>query len=113
MQLLVLVLNKLEVLDELLTQMASAGISGATILNSTGMATTLVHHTEEDVPLFGILRKMLNPDREESKTIFTVLKEEQFETAKEIINRVTGGLSKPNTGIVFTLPINSVEGLVK
>ncbi len=112
MQLLVLVLNKVEVLEELLTQMAAGGISGATILNSTGMATTLVH-SEEDVPLFGILRKMLNPDREESKTIFTVLKDEQIDTAKEIINRVTGGLANPNTGILFTLPINSVEGLVK
>ena len=112
MQLLVLVLNKVEVLEELMTQMASGGISGATILNSTGMATTLLN-SEEDVPLFGILRKMLNPDRVESKTIFTVLKDEQLETAKEIINHVTGGLSNPNTGIMFTLPINSVEGLVK
>ncbi len=112
MQLLVLVLNKVEVLEELLTQMVSGGISGATILNSTGMATALMN-SEEDVPLFGILRKVLNPDRVESKTIFTVLKDEQIETAKEIINRVTGGLSNPNTGILFTLPINSVEGLVK
>lgn len=112
MQLLVLVLNKVEVLEELLTQMVSGGISGATILNSTGMATTLVH-SEEDVPLFGILRKMLNPDREESKTIFTVLKDEQIDTAKEIINHVVGGLENPDTGILFTLPINSVEGLVK
>ncbi len=112
MQLLVLVLNKVEVLEELMTQMASGGISGATILNSTGMATTLLN-SEEDVPLFGLLRKVLNPDRVESKTIFTVLKDEQIDTAKEIINRVTGGLSNPNTGILFTLPINSVEGLVK
>lgn len=112
MQLLVLVLNKVEVLEDLMTQMASGGISGATILSSTGMATALMH-SEEEVPMFGILRKVFNPDRVESKTIFTVLKDEQIDTAKEIINRVTGGLENPNTGILFTLPINSVEGLVK
>ncbi len=112
MQLLVLVLNKVEVLEELLAQLSAGGISGATILNSTGMATTLMN-SEEEVPLFGLLRKVLNPDRVESKTIFTVLKDEQVSTAKTIINEVTGGLQNPNTGILFSLPVNDVEGMVK
>ena len=112
MQLLVLVLNKVEVLEELLAQMAAGGIAGATILNSTGMATTLMN-SEEDVPLFGLLRKVLNPDRVESKTILTVLKDEQVPDARNIINHVVGGLDKPNTGILFSVPVGFVEGMVE
>lgn len=112
MQLLVLVLNKIELLEELLSQLSLGGIHGATILQSTGMATTLAH-SEEDVPMFRTLSKILNPDREESRTVLMVLKKEQVDTAKKIINDVTGGISKPNTGILFALPIDFVEGMVE
>lgn len=112
MQLLVLVLNKIELLEELLSQLSQGGIHGATILQSTGMATTLAH-SEEDVPMFRTLSKILNPDREESRTVLMVLKKDQVDTAKKIINDVTGGISKPNTGILFALPIDFVEGMVE
>lgn len=112
MQLLVMVLNKVELLEELMAQLAAGGIGGATILNSTGMGRTLLN-SDEEIPIFGMLRKVLSPEREESKTIFTVLKNEQLPTAKKIIETVTGGLNKPNTGIMFTIPVNFVEGLVK
>ena len=112
MQLLVLVLNKIELLEELLAQLSIGGIRGATILHSTGMATTLAH-AEEEVPMFRTLTKILNPDREESRTILMVLKKEQAAAAKKIIDDVTGGISKPNTGILFSVPIDSVEGMAE
>lgn len=112
MKLLVLILNKTELLEELMTQLSLGGIHGATILQSTGMATTLVH-AEEEVPMFRTLSKLLNPDREESRTVFMVLKQEQLETARNIINEVTGGIGKPNTGILFSLPIDFAEGMVE
>lgn len=112
MQLLVLVLNKVELLEELLTQLSLGGINGATILQSTGMATTLVN-SEEEIPMFRTLSKLLNPEREESRTILMVVKDEQMKKAKEIIDNVTGGIKNPNTGILFSLPVNFVEGLVE
>lgn len=112
MQLLVLVLNKVELLEDLMAQLAAGGIHGATILNSTGMATTLMN-SEEEIPIFGMLRKVLNPDREESRTVFTVIKDEQLTMARDIISRVTGGLDKPNTGILFSVPVNFAEGMVE
>ncbi len=112
MQLLVLILNKTELLEELMTQLSLGGIRGATILQSTGMATTLVH-AEEEVPMFRTLSRILNPDREESRTILMVLKKEQIEKARKIVNDVTGGIDKPNTGILFSLPIDFAEGMVE
>ena len=45
--------------------------------------------------------------------IFMVLNDEQIQTVKAVIKDVIGDLSEPNTGILFTLPIDSVDGLHK
>lgn len=110
MELLVLVLNKTEHLEPLLKQLAIDGVCGATILDSRGMATTL-SNSEEEIPFFGILRKVLDPEREESKTIFMVVSETQAELVRKAVRQVTGGLDQPNTGILFSMPLSFVEGL--
>lgn len=109
MQLLIIVLNMTQCLEELLAALADAGITGATIINSTGMAHSLYEHDE--LKFMASLRKVLNPDRAESKTIFMVLPEEKIPVVSEILNVVTGGLDQPDTGIMFTLPVNHLEGL--
>lgn len=106
MQFLLLVLNKVELLDTLLESLADYGIGGATILNSVGMARELA-----DYPIFGSLRFLLDLDRKESKTVFMVLKDEQVDGVKNIIRQVVGDLSKPDTAVIFTLPVLSVEGV--
>lgn len=110
MQLLLLVLNKVEVLEPLLKELANAKISGATILNSTGMLRELSKNAE-DFPIVGTLRFYFNPERNESKTIFLALEEGKIECAKTIIREVVGDLSKPDTAVMFTLPILNVEGV--
>ncbi|MDD3429695.1 MAG: hypothetical protein PHG02_06800 [Oscillospiraceae bacterium] len=109
MKLLVLILNKIEVLEPLMEQFQDNDIHGATILNSTGMARALSHYADDNF-LTG-LRSLLDPDREENRTIFTVLKEEQVAAAVAVIEKVVGDLSKPDTAIVFTLPVDFVKGV--
>src|SRR5690554_5756534 len=75
LQLLLIVLNKVEKLDELLETFLDKGFSGATIINSTGMISKLAK-TMEDYPIFGSLRYLIDLDREENKTIFMALKDE-------------------------------------
>jgi hypothetical protein len=110
MQLMILVLNKVEVLDPLLEKLMEQGICGATILNSTGMVREL-SKSSEDIPFFGTLRMLIDPDRKESKTIFMALKDEKAEQAKKIIREVVGDLSKPDSAVIFTLPVLSAEGV--
>ncbi len=110
MQLMVMVLNKVEVLDSLLEKLMEQGICGATILNSTGMVRELAK-SNEDFPIFGSLRMLIDPDRKESKTIFMALKDEKVEEAKKIIREVVGDLSKPDSAVIFTLPVLSAEGV--
>lgn len=110
MQLMVMVLNKVEVLDSLLEKLMEQGICGATILNSTGMVRELAK-SNEDFPIFGSLRMLIDPDRKESKTMFMALKDEKVEEAKKIIREVVGDLSKPDSAVIFTLPVLSAEGV--
>jgi len=93
MQMFVLVLNREEFLEPLLEEMLKQNIGGATILESTGMMRVL--------------------DGEHNNDDLTLLKSEQIPQMIEIINKVTGGLDKPDTGICFALPTTFVEGVNK
>lgn len=111
MQVFIFVLNRTEHLEELLHEFENHGIIGATVLDSKGMARIL--HSEEEMPLFYGLRNIMAPERRNSKTIFAVLPDEKVEVARKIVNKVTGGLDHPDSGIMFGVPISFAEGLVK
>ena len=111
MQVFVFVLNRTEHLEELLQKFTDSGLRGATVLDSKGMARIL--HSEDEMPTFYGLRSILAPERRSSKTIFMVLQDEQVELARGIVNKVTGGLDTPDSGIMFAMPLTFVEGLVK
>lgn len=111
MKLLIFILNNNDMLDKLLKTISNAGIRGGTTIDSKGMGRQLSKN--DDSPLFGSIRKFFNPDRENNTTLLFALKDEQITQVIKIINEVVGDLSKPNTGILFVLPIEYVEGLQK
>jgi len=111
MQLLVLVLNKVELLDELLKNFVKAGIKGATILDSMGMARALTSGGNEDIPIFGSLKLIMNEGHPFNKTLFIVLEDNQIDTCIRCIKKVVGDLNKPDVGILFTIPVNYFEGI--
>lgn len=113
MQMFVLVLNRVECLEPILEGMLKKGIGGATILDSTGMMRVLDGDDNVDLPMLGILRHVYSPERKRSKTMFAIIQDEQRPVLMDIINRATGGLDHPDTGIVFCLPTCFVEGLGK
>ena len=112
MQLLIYITKQLEKLPTVLSGFMEEGIRGATVVDSQGALRTIASDSVDAPPIFGSLRRFLNPGGEEEKMVFVVLPEEKLETAKEVIRR-TVDLSRPDTGIFFTLPVNDVEGLAK
>ena len=113
MRLFVLILNRVEKLDDLMTAYAREKICGATIIDSTGMARELYgsHHAEEEISFFGSIRKYLNDDsRKTSKTILTVLREDQLETIIRLTEEVVGDFSEPDVGIMVSLPLDFARG---
>lgn len=110
MQLLILILKKIELMEPLLKKLAETGVKGGTILEGTGMAKELVNM--EDLPIFGMLRMLLAEDsKANSKVMLFVLDEEGVLVARSAVKKVIGDLSVPNTGIMFSVPITYVEGL--
>ena len=110
MKCMFIVLNKTDKLDELLSTLADNGINGATILESTGMAHKLLSD-DYSTRFLGSLRNVLNNDREKNTTIFMVLSDEQVLLARVAVKKVLKNISKPDTGILFTVPVDFVEGV--
>ncbi len=108
MQLLFIVLNKIECLEEILEKLGEANIYGATILESKGMAHSLSEFS--DLSFMMSLRMLLDPGHKESRTIFMVISDAQIPTVSKIVNDVTGGLDQPDSGIIFTVPVGYTEG---
>ena len=108
MKLMIYVMNKPEHLDKFLKELTKKDIKGATIVSSTGMGRRLFGN--EDVPWLGSLKAILDMPRTESKIILIALRDEQVDIVYEVIEQVGGDLSQPNTGIAFTIPIDSIKG---
>ena len=108
MRLFVLVLNDVEKLDDLMRRFQEEKISGATIVNSSGMLHALAEIGDES--LIGSLRHLLDMDRQENKMIFMVLNETKVKSTIAIIESVIGDLEKEHTGICFTIPVDFVKG---
>lgn len=112
MKLMVLILNKLEALEYLLEGMSAAGIGGATIIESSGMAMTLSKLDSSFVSA-SIRALFTSTGNEDNRTIISVIRNDQLEIARKVIYSTVGDLSMPNTGVLFTLPIDFAEGIKK
>jgi nitrogen regulatory protein P-II 1 len=109
MKLLVCVLNNEEYLEEVLEAYMEAGVTGATILDSEGMGRFLTY----EVPLFAGFKEFMKGNKPYNKTILSVVRNpETIERLKTMIDDIVGGLDNPGTGIMFTLPVDWVSGLV-
>ena len=106
MQLLVAVINHEECLDDILAGFVEIGITGATVLESTGMGRVL----SREVPIFAGVRSLDERSRPRNRTIFCVAEESKVDAAIAII-RECGAIDRPGRGIVFTLPLARVVGL--
>ncbi len=108
MQLLVAVVNQPEAIDDVLSGFLELGITGATIINSEGMARVLTH----DIPLFAGIQTLISRSRAQNYTIFSVIDDdEKVDAAFDVIQDVCGSMAEPGTGIVFAIPVTRAEGV--
>lgn len=109
MKLLIFVLNNEQYLEKVLGAYVEAGVAGSTILDSEGMGRFLAY----EVPLFAGFKEFMKGNRPYNKTIISVIRDQSIiERLKELIDDIVGGLDKPGTGIMFTVPVDWAAGLV-
>lgn len=111
MYVLFIVLNKTEYLNLIIRKMKEIGISGATIIDTVG-AGKLSKSIGKEIPFIGGLMKNLDGDIANNKTMFSVVdtKEQAVKIMDEIEKVCGGDMSKPNTGIMFLMPVEMVRG---
>jgi len=110
MKLVVFVLNREELLEQVLEAYAEVGISGGTILDSEGMGRFLTY----EVPLFADFKKFMKGNKPYNKTIFSVVRDESLiPKLRAILEEICGSLSAPGTGILFTVPVDWAVGLAE
>lgn len=115
MNLVLFVLHDPEKLPELLDAWKGAGVSGATVLFSTGLGRIARSPAlRDDLPLMPSLDDFLPEDDHLSRTIFSMIDEpdivDQVVAATE---RVVGDLNQPDRGLLIVLPVSRVYGLRK
>lgn len=115
MNLILFILHEPEKLVPLLDAWTNAGVSGATVLFSTGLGR--IHQSRglrEDLPLMPSPEDFLpQPDRF-SRTIFTMVDEDGLvEKVVEATQQVVGDLCEPDRGLLMVLPVSQVYGLRK
>lgn len=108
MELVVIVLNKTDLLNDLLTQFMENDLAGATVVDSSGMG----HIIANQFPMFSMFAELSEEREANSKTIFKVIDtvEERNKTVA-ILEEVCGDLEDPDTAIIFTLPVNFQKGI--
>jgi nitrogen regulatory protein PII len=115
MKMILFVLNDPAKMQDLLNAWKEAGATGATVLFSTGMGR--LHQSaglRDDLPLMPSLSDFYDSGQELSRTLFTIVKDD--ETVTNIIAAtcaVVGDLDQPDTGLLITLPVEHAEGLEK
>ena len=106
MKLLIIILNKTELLDEILTLFLELGITGATVVDSIGMGEIV----SREIPIFAGFRDLLSGSNPTSKTILTVVKDELVAEISDGIEKSIGDFSEPGMGIYFTVSIEELWG---
>ncbi|GHV38852.1 hypothetical protein AGMMS50268_17400 [Spirochaetia bacterium] len=108
MKLLVFILNSEEHLEEVMEAYVEAGVPGATILDSEGMARFLTY----EIPIFADFKDFMKGNKPYNKTIISVIKDEGVVSQLlPLIEESVGSLGEPGTGIMFTLPVDWAVGL--
>lgn len=105
MELLIIILNKEEYFEKLMSLLVEAGISGATISDSEGIG----HYLAYEVPIFAGLRQLVGEGKTINKTILAVLDDKKvFSKFKELLAEENIDFTRPGVGVIVTVPVNEV-----
>lgn len=113
MFLILFVLHNAELLEELLDAWEEAGISGATILHSSGLGRLRQRNNwRDDLPLIPSLKSLFEHEEYYSRTLFTVVEgDEMVNKILSATEKTIGDLQQPDRGVMIVLPVAKVYGI--
>lgn len=109
MQILFIVLNDLSYLDEILQKFVELKVRGATIIDSQGMAAAIMKSEGLMSLLSGPFSTSLGSDPKDSKTLFTVIpEEEKVQIVVQEVRKIVERSTKSTVGFMFTMPVSGI-----
>lgn len=113
MYLILFVLHEPAKLREVMDAWTNAGVSGITVLLSSGYRKIISNDAlRDDLPLILNIEDLLKNEEKSNRTLMTIVKEDSIiDKIIEVTQKITGDLSLPNTGILAVLPVARAYGL--
>jgi nitrogen regulatory protein P-II 1 len=113
MYLVLFVLNEAEHLEDVLDAWERTGVSGVTILHSSGLGRVRKDRgLRDDLPLMPSLKALFEHEEYFSRTLFSVVKDDSMaERLVQATEKVVGDLHRPGKGLIVVLPLLKVYGL--
>lgn len=113
MYMILFVLHDPNRLHDVLTAWNNAGVSGITILPSTGLKRLQEYSgLREDLPLIPSLDDLVTHEEKLNRTLMTIVSsDEMVDKVLKATEDLVGDLDLPNTGILAVIPLARVYGL--
>jgi hypothetical protein len=111
--LIVAVVLDIQVCHDVIRVWEGAGVTGATILDSIGMRHLKQRQAQrDDLPLMPSLRKMLESEEYNHRTILSVVPDDfDIDGLIRKTEALVGNFDDPHTGFLFVVPVTRVRGL--
>jgi nitrogen regulatory protein PII len=104
MEFLIIILNREEYFEKILSILVELGVSGATILDSEGLG----HFLAYEVPIFAGLKQLVGEKKTANRTILALIDNKtMFLELKELLSEEGIDFTQPGTGIIATIPVNN------
>ena len=110
MYIIMFVLDDPQKLDAVLEAWEQAGITGVTIIDSTGFQ----RHKKQNkrIPMRFAFQPVVLEGEEGNLTLFTIVREKKLvDNAILAAESIVGNLDDPNTGVLAAWPLSHVKGL--
>jgi nitrogen regulatory protein P-II 1 len=109
--LVVMVIDDPENCPAVLDAWEELGVTGITILESSGLGRFRGAGLRDDLPLMPSLQDLFENQQVSHRTIFSVVRDEALvDRMAAAAEKVTGNLDEPHTGFLFVVPVVRVHG---
>ena len=112
--LIVFVLDDPDLCKDILEAWEAAGITGITILESSGMGKMRKTGMLDDIPLMPGIIDLIKVKENSHRTLFSVVEtQEQINAVLKATQDVVGDLEQDNTGFLFVVSVTQAYGMSK
>ena len=112
--LVVLIVDNPDNCPDVLDAWDAIGITGITILESTGMGRLKKALLRDDLPLMPSLSEILSTREVPHRTLFSVVSsQEKVDKMVAEAKKALGDFTAPHTGFLFVVPVLEAHGLGK